>query len=157
MNVLDFTVLDLEKKPVKLDTYRGSVLLIVNTASKCGLATQMDGLENLQKKYKDQGFTVLAFPSNQFMGQEPLEGTEIETHCQTTYGTTFPIFDKTDVNGEKASDLYKYLVSETKNKKIKWNYSKFLINRHGDIVNRFAPVTTPDKIESYIVEELSKT
>lgn len=157
MNVFDFTVLDLEKNPVKLDTYAGSVLLIVNTASKCGLAPQMNGLESLQQKYHDQGFTVLAFPSNQFMGQEPLDGLEIQTLCQTTYNATFPIFDKTDVNGPTANELYKYLVSETNNKKIKWNYSKFLVNRQGDVVNRFAPVTTPDKIESYIVEELSKT
>lgn len=157
MNVFDFTVFDTNKKPVSLRDYEGQALLIVNTASQCGLATQMNGLEALQRTYHDQGFTVLGFPSNQFMGQEPLNGTAIQEHCQLTYGTTFPIFDKINVNGSSAHDLYKYLIKETNNKMIKWNYSKFLIDRNGNVVSRYAPVTTPDKIEDDIVKVLASS
>ena len=150
MSVFDYTVKDLEKKPQDLEQYRGDILLIVNTASKCGLVGQLKGLEELYEEFKERGFTVLGFPSNQFMGQEPLEGMEIQNECSLNYGVTFPLFDKIKVNGSEASDLYKYLVSETGNKFIKWNYTKFLVDREGNVVNRFAPTTSPEKIKSDI-------
>ncbi|UJF16427.1 glutathione peroxidase [Jeotgalibaca sp. MA1X17-3] len=146
MSVFDFTVQDLENNSQSLDQYRGDVLLIVNTATKCGLVGQLKGLEKLQEEFKDKGFNVLGFPSNQFMGQEPLDGMEIKNECSLNYGVTFPLFDKIKVNGSDASDLYKYLVSETGNKFIKWNYTKFLVDREGNVVDRFAPTTSPENI-----------
>lgn len=153
MSVYDYTVQDLEKHPQELSQYRGKVLLIVNTASKCGLVGQLKGLEELFEEFKDKGFMVLGFPSNQFLGQEPLEGLEIQKECSLNYGVTFPLFDKIKVNGSDADDLYKYLVSETGNKIIKWNYTKFLINREGAVVDRFAPTTSPEKIK-FDIEKL---
>lgn len=150
MSVFDFTVQDLENNPQDLEQYRGNVLLIVNTATKCGLVGQLKGLEELHETFKDKGFSVLGFPSNQFMGQEPLDGLEIKNECSLNYGVTFPLFDKIKVNGSDANDLYKYLVSETGNKFIKWNYTKFLVDREGNVVDRFAPTTSPDKIKSDI-------
>ena len=150
MSVFDFTVQDLENNPQDLEQYRGNVLLIVNTATKCGLVGQLKGLEELQEKFKDKGFNVLGFPSNQFMGQEPLDGLEIQNECSLNYGVTFPLFDKIKVNGSDASDLYKYLVSETGNKFIKWNYTKFLVDREGKVIDRFAPTTSPEKIKTDI-------
>lgn len=156
MNVFDYTVQDLEQNAVELSQYKGNVLLIVNTATECGLAGQMNELEELYRTYKEKGFTVLAFPSNQFLGQEPLDGMGIKNHCELTYQASFPIFDKIKVNGPEASDLYKYLVAETKNKMIKWNFSKFLIDREGNVVNRYAPVTTPKKMEEDIIALLNQ-
>lgn len=147
MNIFDFTVQDLEKNPVRLEDYRGKVLLIVNTATGCGLAGQTRELEEIYRRYKDKGFLVLGFPSDQFMGQEPLDGLEIKDYCEREYGTSFPLFDKIKVNGSNASPLYKHLVKETGNSMIKWNYTKFLVDREGRIVRRYAPVTNPSKIE----------
>lgn len=152
MDIFDFTVQDLEKNPVRLEDYRGKVLLIVNTATGCGLAGQTRELENLYRKYRGKDFVVLGFPSDQFMGQEPLDGLEIKNFCEREYGVSFPLFDKIKVNGPDASLLYKHLVKETGNSMIKWNYTKFLVDREGQIVKRYAPVTTPDKIEPDIRE-----
>lgn len=150
MNIYDYTVQDLEKNPVPLEDYRDKVLLIVNTATGCGLAGQTRELEELYRKYQDKGFVVLGFPSDQFMGQEPLEGLAIKNHCEMEYGVTFPLFDKIKVNGPDASLLYKHLVQETNNSLIKWNYTKFLVDRNGQVVKRYAPVFTPNKIETDI-------
>lgn len=155
MNVFDYTAQDLEKNPVELKKYAGNVLLIVNTASKCGLAGQMKELEELYAAYQEKGFIVFGFPSDQFMGQEPLEGMEIQEHCSREYGATFPLFDKIKVNGSEASDLYQYLVKETGNKKIKWNYTKFLIDQDGNVVKRYAPITSPKKIKPDIEKLLA--
>lgn len=155
MSIYKFNVKTIDQKEISLSEYQGKVLLIVNTASECGLASQLEGLQELHQNYQDKGFSVLGFPSNQFMNQEPLEGQEIAAFCATQYGVEFPLFDKIMVNGETAHPLYHYLVNETKGKKIKWNYTKFLIGRDGEIIERFGSLTTPEKIEDSIVEALS--
>ncbi|WP_034551129.1 glutathione peroxidase [Carnobacterium funditum] len=155
MSVYDFTVTEIGGEEVSLSTYLGKPLLIVNTASKCGLAPQFEGLEELYKKYKEQGFVVLGFPSNQFMNQEPLSNEEIATHCQMAYDVSFPLHEKISVNGDEASPLYKYLVEQTGNKKIKWNFTKFLIGKDGEIIERFSSMTKPEKIEDSIVAALA--
>jgi glutathione peroxidase len=150
MTVYDYKVATLEGEEISLSKYQGKVLIIVNTASKCGLAPQLEGLESLYKKYKDQGLEILGFPCNQFLGQEPLEGEAIKEFCQLQYDVTFPLFDKIKVNGKETHPLYHYLKEETGGKMIKWNYTKFLIDRQGEVTKRFSPRTTPDKM----VEEL---
>lgn len=155
MSIYPFNVKNINQEEISLSEYKGKVLLIVNTASECGLAPQLEGLQKLHQNYQDQGFSVLGFPSNQFMNQEPLEGEEIAAFCSTQYGVDFPLFDKIMVNGEKAHPLYRYLVNETKGKKIKWNYTKFLIGRDGEILERFGSLTAPEKLEDSIVEALS--
>lgn len=154
MTIYAYTVKTIDQKEVALSEFKNKVVLIVNTASECGLAPQLKGLQFLYDKYKTEDFVVLGFPSNQFMNQEPLEGEEIVSFCSTQYGVTFPLFAKIDVNGKTADPLYQYLVKETKNKKIKWNYTKFLIGRDGNVIKRFAPITTPDKLEESIKEAL---
>ena len=137
-----------------LSTFEGRTLLIVNTASKCGFTPQYNGLQELQEKFKDSGFSVLAFPCNQFGGQEPGSSEEIQEFCTLNYGINFPIFEKVDVNGEDAHPLFKYLTSEKKgllgSESIKWNFTKFLINKEGKPIARFAPNTTPEKISKEI-------
>ena len=137
-----------------LSTFEGQALLIVNTASKCGFTPQYNGLQELQEKFKDSGFSVLAFPCNQFGGQEPGSSEEIQEFCTVNYGINFPIFEKVDVKGEDAHPLFKYLTSEKKgllgSESIKWNFTKFLINKEGKPVARFAPNTTPEKISKEI-------
>ncbi len=151
MSVYDFKVKDIHAKEVSLSEYKGKPLLIVNVASQCGLTPQYDGLEKLYEKYKDQGFAVLGFPCNQFGGQEPGSETEIKTFCETSFGVKFPLFAKIDVNGPNAHPLYQYLVKERpgilNTEAIKWNFTKFLIDKDGNPVKRFAPTTLPADIE----------
>lgn len=153
MNLYDFTVKDPKGNDVSLGQYKGKVLLIVNTATGCGFTPQYEGLENLYRKYRDQGFEILDFPCNQFGHQAPGSDAEIGQFCTLNYDTTFPRFKKIDVNGENVAPLYKWLKSQKKgflNSAIKWNFSKFLIDRNGNVVDRFSPMTKPEKLESDI-------
>jgi glutathione peroxidase len=140
---------DIDGKETSLKPHKGKVLLIVNVASKCGLTPQYKALEALHQKYKDQGFTVLGFPCNQFGGQEPGTGDEIKEFCSANYGVTFPLFEKIDVNGPKRHPLYIELAGEKSPfpGDIKWNFGKFLISRDGRILKRFEPRTAPDAPE----------
>jgi glutathione peroxidase len=153
-NVYDFTATSLEGKPVTLRDYEGKVLLIVNTASECGFTPQYAGLEAMYQKYRDRGLTVLGFPCNQFGAQEPGTSDEIGSFCQTNYGVSFPMFEKIDVNGEGAHPLYRWLKSSAKgllgSEAIKWNFTKFLIDRQGNVVDRFAPTTKPEDLKSNV-------
>ena len=137
-----------------LSAYAGKVLLIVNTASKCGFTPQYEGLEALHCKYADRGFEVLGFPCNQFGGQEPGDAAEIANFCSLTYDVTFPVFAKIEVNGDKADPLFERLKSDAPGllglKSIKWNFTKFLIDRSGKTVSRYAPTTKPEDIEADI-------
>ena len=149
--IYDFTVNDIGGQPIKLDRYKNKVLLVVNTASKCGFTPQYKGLEALYRKYKDQGLEVLGFPCNQFGAQEPGNEQEIATFCETNYDVTFPMFSKVDVNGEGTAPVYRYLKSARPGllgtEAIKWNFTKFLVDRDGNVVARFAPNDTPESIE----------
>jgi glutathione peroxidase len=137
-----------------LSSHRGEVMLIVNVASKCGFTPQYEGLEALQKQYRGKGFTVLGFPCNQFGAQEPGDAEEIATFCKLTYDVDFPIFGKIDVNGDNAAPLYKYLKDEAPgllgSKAIKWNFTKFLVDRSGNVVKRYAPQTRPEELKADI-------
>lgn len=144
VNVLDQTVKDAQGNDKSLNDYKGDVMLIVNVASKCGLTPQYAGLESLYEKYKDKGFTVLGFPCNQFMGQEPGTMDEILTFCSTKYDVNFPIFNKIEVNGANRSPLYAKLTSVGPSDDIGWNFEKFLVDRDGNVVARFAPQTKPE-------------
>nr|WP_231617768.1 glutathione peroxidase [Novipirellula aureliae] len=148
---LDFKVKNIDGEVVNLEDYHGKVVLVVNTASKCGLTPQYAGLESIYKKYSEQGFVVLGFPCNQFAEQEPGSEADIKTFCSTKYNVTFPMFSKVDVNGEDAADLYKFLtakdVEPVGSGKVSWNFEKFLINREGKLVHRFSPRTTPSDAE----------
>src|SRR5215472_16503552 len=148
-SVLPITAKDIDGKEVALNSYKGKVLLIVNVASRCGFTPQYTGLEALQEKYKDKGFTVLGFPCNQFGGQEPGSNEEIKQFCSSTYNVTFPLFDKIEVNGPNRHPLYVALAGKDSPfpGDIKWNFSKFLIGRDGKIIKRFEPRTTPDSPE----------
>ncbi len=144
-------------KEIKMDEYRGKVVIVVNTASKCGLTPQYKGLEELYKKYKDKGLVILGFPCNQFAQQEPGDVDSIKEVCQINYGVTFPMFKKVDVNGKEAHPIFKHLKNELKGilgNGIKWNFTKFLIGRDGNGIKRFSPKTEPKDIEKYIVEAL---
>jgi len=149
-SIYDYTVDDIKGAPVGLDRYRGQVLLVVNTASKCGFTPQYKGLEALYEKYGPRGLTVLGFPCNQFGGQEPGGEDEIATFCEVNYGVTFPMFAKIDVNGEAAAPLFDYLKKAKRgllgSEAIKWNFTKFLIDREGRVVDRYAPNTDPAEI-----------
>jgi glutathione peroxidase len=157
-SVYDFTVDDIGGHPVKLDRYRGKVLLVVNTASKCGFTPQYKGLEALYRKYRDKGLEVLGFPCNQFGSQEPGNEQEIATFCETNYDVTFPMFSKVDVNGDAAAPVYRYLKSAKPGllgtEAIKWNFTKFLVDRAGNVVARFAPTQTPEAIERDVAKAL---
>ena len=154
MSVYDFKAKIIAGKEVSLSDYRGQVLLIVNVASHCGFTSQYEGLEKLYEKFKGKGFSVLGFPCNQFGGQEPGSEEEIQNFCTTTFGTKFPMFSKVDVNGSDAHPLFKYLVEEKPGilgtERIKWNFTKFLVDHQGIPVKRFAPNVDPQKIESDI-------
>ena len=154
----DFTVNDIAGQPVKLDRYQGKVVLVVNTASKCGFTPQYKGLEALYRKYKDQGLEVLGFPCNQFGAQEPGNEQEIATFCETNYDVTFPMFAKVDVNGDDTAPVYRYLKSEKPGllgtEKIKWNFTKFLVDRSGKVVARYAPNDTPESLEGDVAKAL---
>ena len=157
MSFYDFKVIDNKKQPVDLRMYRGKVLLIVNTATGCGFTPQYKGLEELYLKYHSEGFEVLDFPCNQFLNQAPGTDEEIQEFCTKKYNITFKQFSKINVNGKDAEPLYKYLKSEKGGifgKKIKWNFTKFLVDKNGNVVKRFAPTTKPEKIERKIVELL---
>ena len=142
----------------ELSEYRGKVLLIVNTASRCGFTPQYNALQALYAKYRDKGFEVLAFPCNQFMRQEPGTNKEIEEFCTVNFSINFPIFDKVDVKGESIHPLYAWLTSQKKgafgSAKIKWNFTKFLVDRKGNVIKRYAPYTKPEKIEKEIIRLL---
>ena len=148
--VMDFSATLSNGDEVALGDYAGKVLLIVNTASKCGFTPQYTGLESLQKTYSDNGFSVLAFPCNQFGGQEPGTEQDIESFCDLNYQTTFPLFSKIEVNGASSHPLFTHLKSEAPgvlgSKRIKLNFTKFLVNQQGEVVKRYAPSTKPEAI-----------
>ena len=149
----------LDGKNKSFADYEGKVLLIVNTASKCGFTPQFAGLEKLYEKYKDQGLVVLGFPCNQFGGQDPGSNEQIGAYCQKNYGVTFPMFSKVDVKGPEAHILFRYLTNNSKGilgNGIKWNFTKFLIGKDGKILNRFAPTTKPEDLESEVQAALAK-
>ncbi|MFI2742565.1 glutathione peroxidase [Zhouia sp. PK063] len=138
---------------VTMDAYQGKVILIVNTATKCGLAPQFDGLEKLYQKYKDKGLIILGFPSDQFMHQEPETNETIEEACRLNFGVTFPLMKKSDVNGKNTNEVFLFLKKRLGGifgSKIKWNFTKFLIDKNGKPVKRFSPITKPEAIEKYI-------
>lgn len=151
MSIYDYSAKSLDGQDVNLADYRGQVLLIVNTASKCGFTPQYEGLEALYKAYKDRGFTVLAFPCNQFGAQEPGDAAEIANFCSLTYDVSFPVMSKIDVNGADAHPLYKFLKKEQKGvlgtEAIKWNFTKFLVGKDGQVVDRFAPTVKPEDLK----------
>ena len=153
-SVYDFGAQRLDGQAVQLADYRGQVLLIVNTASKCGFTPQYEGLEALYRKHKDKGFAILGFPCNQFGAQEPGDAAEIANFCSLTYDVSFPMFGKIEVNGPKTDPLYAFLKHEKKgllgSEGIKWNFTKFLIGRDGKPVDRFAPTVTPQALESAV-------
>lgn len=177
LSIYDFKFNSIDNEPMSMEAFKGKVLLIVNTASKCGFTPQYAGLEELYNKYKDRGFEIIGFPSNQFAGQEPLEGSEIKNFCMINYGVSFPLSEKVEVRGENPHPLFKYLtekapfkgfdlenpngkrISEHINKNfpelmegdsIKWNFTKFLVDKNGNVVNRFEPSVDPLEISGEI-------
>ena len=156
--VYDFEAKAIDGKNVSLADFRGKVLLIVNVASQCGFTPQYTGLQQLFEKYREQGFFVLGFPSNQFMSQEPGSEEEIKTFCETRFGVTFPMFSKIDVNGQGAHPLYQYLSSAKPgvlgSQRIKWNFTKFLIDRRGQPLERYSPNTKPESLDGDIQSAL---
>lgn len=150
---------DIKGNDVSLSDYKGKVVLIVNTATQCGLAPQFKGLEQLYNKYKDDGLVVLGFPSNQFLNQEPGSNEETYTTCQVNFGVTFKLFGKIDVNGPNTDPVFQYLKKELPGfltSKIKWNFTKFLIDRNGVPYKRYSPITKPEQIEKDIIKLLRK-
>lgn len=157
MNIYDFTVKSITGEEVPLKNYEGKVLLVVNTATGCGFTPQYDGLEDLYEKYRDRGFEILDFPCNQFANQAPGTEGEIASFCSVKFGVTFPQFAKIKVNGEGEEPLYTWLKSQKSGvlgSKIKWNFTKFLIDRNGNVVERFAPTVTPAKLDSEVAKLL---
>jgi glutathione peroxidase len=153
----DFKAKTLQGKEIGMDTYKGKTVLVVNTASKCGLTPQFEGLEALYRKHKDNGLVILGFPSNQFANQEPGDEKSIAEGCLINYGVTFPMFSKIDVNGPDAHPLYKYLRTELPgilSNKVRWNFTKFLVDSEGKPVKRFSPTTKPDKIDQYLEKNI---
>ena len=152
-NIYDFSVLNQDKQAIPLDAYRGKVLLIVNTATGCGLTPQYQGLQELYDRYHDQGFEILDFPCNQFMGQAPGSAEEINAFCSLHYQTTFPRFAKVKVNGKEADPLYIWLKDQKSGplgKRIEWNFAKFLIDRDGQVLDRFSSKTDPKTLQESI-------
>lgn len=177
--IFDFKVKEVKGNEVSMEEYKGKVLLIVNTATGCGYTPQYEGLQKLYNQYKDNGLEILDFPCNQFFDQAPGSDEEIVSFCQLKYNTTFKTFSKIDVNGENASELYKYLRKQapkaaedeaseglynmlkengftTESDEIKWNFTKFLVDKEGKVVERFAPTYEPEKIEDVIKDLLDK-
>ena len=158
MSIYDFNVKTIDAQEISMSKYKGKVLLIVNVASKCGFTSQYEGLEKLFEKYKNEDFMVLGFPSNQFANQEPESNEKIKEFCSLTYDVKFDMFAKIDVNGENEAPLYKFLKSNQKGilgtENIKWNFTKFLVDKDGHVVERFGPTESPltfeDKIEAYL-------
>jgi glutathione peroxidase len=159
MNFYDFSAKTNMGTEKSMKDYKGKVLLVVNTASKCGFTPQYEELQKLYEEYKDQGFEILAFPCNQFANQEPGDNEEIRSFCKLNYNVTFQLFDKIDVNGKTTHPIYKYLKENVKgllnSKDIKWNFTKFLVDKNGDVVKRFAPIKKPLSMKKD-VEELLK-
>ncbi len=157
-SVYDFKVKDIHGKTVDLDRYRGKVMLIVNTASQCGFTPQYKGLEAVYEKLHGKGLEILGFPCNQFGGQEPGDEKEIAQFCELNFGVTFPMFAKVDVNGDDAAPLFKYLKAEKPgllgSEAIKWNFTKFLVDREGTVLKRYAPNDTPESIAKDIEKAL---
>lgn len=153
-SIYTIEVLNIKKEKTTLSPYKGKVMLIVNTASKCGFTPQFEGLEKLYQTHKEKGFVVLGFPCNQFGSQEPLNEPQIENFCRLDYAVTFPMFAKIEVNGERTHPLYRYLKAQAPgilgSEAIKWNFTKFLIDRNGKVIHRYAPATTPEAIEADI-------
>jgi glutathione peroxidase len=158
--VYDFSAERIDGQVQPLSAYKGKVLLIVNTASRCGLTPQYEGLQALYDKYHDDGLEILGFPCNQFAGQEPGSNEEIREFCETRYNVQFPMFAKIDVNGDKAHPLYQFLKQEApgdgESPDIEWNFAKFLIDRQGRVVKRFRPQTLPEELEDDIRRELGR-
>jgi glutathione peroxidase len=157
-SVYDFSAKTIDGADQRLDAYRGKAMLIVNVASKCGFTPQYEGLEAMYRAHKDEGLVVLGFPCDQFGHQEPGDENEIKNFCSLTYDVSFPMFAKIDVNGSDTHPLYKYLKHEAKgvlgSEMIKWNFTKFLVDRDGNVVRRFAPNDTPQGIEKDVVAAL---
>ena len=158
-SVYDFEALSIDGRPAHLSTQRGKVLLIVNTASECGFTPQFDGLEALWEAYRERGFVVIGFPSNQFGGQDPGSNDEIATFCRANYGVSFPMMSKVEVNGDGAHPLWKWLTSEARgilgSQAIKWNFTKFLVGRDGRVIRRYGPTETPDSLKKDIEAALA--
>lgn len=159
MSIYDFKVKDSKGEEVSLSNYKEKVIIVVNTASACGYTPQYKDLQALYEEYKEEGLVVLGFPCNQFMNQEPGSNEEIQSFCELNFGVTFPIFGKIEVNGEKADPLFKYLSKKAPGimglKSIKWNFTKFIIDKKGEVIERFAPQTNPQEMKSTI-EKLLK-
>jgi len=160
MSIYNFNVKDINNNEISMSKYKNKVLLIVNVASKCGFTGQYEGLENLYKKYKNEGFMILGFPSNQFSNQEPGSNKEIKEFCRLTYGVEFDMFGKVDVNGKNEIPLYTYLKKEASGifgtEGIKWNFTKFLVDSNGKVIDRFGSTTKPVDIEDDIKRLLNK-
>ncbi len=157
MSIYDFRVKDAEGNDVDMNCYKGKTLLIVNTATGCGFTPQYEGLQELYEKYRDKGLEILDFPCNQFGNQAPGSEEEIMDFCQSRYGVTFKMFAKIKVNGDGEEPLYSYLKSQQggiMGKNIKWNFTKFLVDKNGNVVDRFSPTTAPEKLEKKIKEIL---
>ncbi|MBQ1783288.1 MAG: glutathione peroxidase [Gammaproteobacteria bacterium] len=158
MSLYEISVECADGTTTTLEPWRGQVLLLVNTASACGFTPQYEGLQALQQRFGEQGFSVLAFPCNQFGAQEPASNAEIQGFCTTRFGVTFPVFAKLEVNGDGAHPLYQYLKAAAPgilgSEAIKWNFTKFLVNRQGEVVDRYAPTTTPEKLADIIAQLL---
>ena len=154
MGFYDFKVMSNKGEEVSLSDYEGKVLLVVNTATGCGFTPQYEGLQNMYDKYNEKGFEILDFPCNQFAFQAPGNDDKINQFCTVKYKTTFPRFKKIKVNGSDAAPLYKYLKENSNGKRIKWNFTKFLIDRQGNIVGRFAPSDTPASLEAEVEKYL---
>ena len=155
--IYDFKAVASNGKEIDFKEFEGKVLLIINTASKCGFTPQFDGLEKLNEKYRDRGLVCIGFPCNQFANQDPGTDSEIEGFCRMNYGVTFQIMKKVDVNGKDAHPIFKYLRSQTKGflgDKVKWNFTKFLVSRDGKTIKRFAPTVVPEKLEGEIEKML---
>ncbi|WP_129688778.1 glutathione peroxidase [Gottfriedia acidiceleris] len=159
MSIYDFEVKDSKGEDVSLSNYKDKVMIVVNTASACGYTPQYKDLQALYEEYKEDGLEILGFPCNQFMNQEPGSNEEIQSFCELNFGVTFPVFGKIDVNGDKADPLFKYLSSKAPGimglKSIKWNFTKFIIDKNGEVIERFAPQTNPQEMRSTI-EKLLK-
>lgn len=157
-SIFDFTVKNIDGNDMSLEEYRGKTLLIVNVASQCGFTPQYQGLEKLYRELKDRGLVVLGFPCNQFGAQEPGDEQEIKNFCQTKYDVTFPLFAKIDVNGTNTHPLYKWLKKEKRgilfSEAIKWNFTKFLVDKSGEVVERFAPNLKPENLNEKILNYL---
>ncbi len=148
-----FKAINIQGKTINMETFKGKYILVVNTASKCGFTPQFEGLEALYQKYKDKGLVILGFPCNQFGNQEPGDEKSIVEGCLLNYGVSFPMFSKIEVNGDNAHPIYKYLKKELQGLfggKVRWNFTKFLIDSHGKPEKRFAPTTKPEKIDKYL-------